>query len=285
MPLSQAGVLLVEGVDAQSLLQNLLTNDVSALALNQSHLTGLCNPKGRLLAIFLLIRRSNGYQLVLPKSMIGGLQQRLSMYILRSKVTITDISDNTTCLGLIPSLNEELDFLVTQELTPYPSNSPRFLSITSNDKITDIENKLSSEKWQAGSEANWELREIEDGLPMIFPDTKEKFTTQQVNLDLVNGVSFKKGCYPGQEIVARLHYLGSPSRRMFQAEAVTVDTANIGDEITTDNGDIAGHVVRFQSLNNQSVRLLLSLKLTNLDSALFLNKTNQITLLNEDIVE
>lgn len=282
MPLSHQGVLQLEGEDAQSLLQNLLTNDVTTLALNQSQLTGLCNPKGRLLALFLLVRRNNAYQLVLPREMCAGLQQRLSMYILRSKVTIKDISDDMNCIGLMPSSNEDMSLLATDDLTLYPSKQTRFLYIASKDQTAEFVDQLKAKHWQLATAENWELQEIDDGLPMIYLDSKEKFTTQQVNLDLVNGVSFKKGCYPGQEIVARLHYLGAPSRRMFQAEARSATLANIGDEITTDSGDIAGHIVRTQFSNDTGLRLLVSLKLACLDATLFLNQT-EITIFNKEI--
>jgi hypothetical protein len=95
-----------------------------------------------------------------------------------------------------------------------------------------------------------------------------------VNLDLVNGVSFKKGCYPGQEIVARLHYLGTPSRRMFVAEINAVDEIIPGREVLTSEGDVAGHVVKSISLENGKTSLLISLKLASLNERLVLNDTS-----------
>lgn len=283
MTLTDLGVLQVEGEDAQGFLQNLLTNDVTSLVNNQSHLTGLCTPKGRLLAVFLLARRSNYYQLVLPKSMCTGLKQRLSMYILRAKVTITDLSEEVTCLGLLPSLNEQISFLDAEEVISYPTEQSRYLHISSKAQVTELVSTLTAKQWQTAPEASWELLDIDAGLPMVYPDTKEKFTTQQVNLDLVNGVSFKKGCYPGQEIVARLHYLGSPSRRMFKAVTSTATPANIGDEVTTIEGEIAGHIVRIQPSDDMALSLLVSLKLTSLASSLFINSTTEITILNKEI--
>jgi len=297
MPLSQLGVLQVEGDDAQSLLQNLLTNDVAALDINQGQLTGLCNPKGRLLAIFLLLRRNNGYQLILPKTMCTGLQQRLSMYILRSKVSITDVSEELTCIGLSPvasaSINAltlpEIVFQATEQdecvLIKYPGNQPRFLAIFPSSKASAFTAELVEQDWHTADESDWELLDIAAGLPIILPETKEQFTTQQVNLDLVNGVSFKKGCYPGQEIVARLHYLGTPSRRMFQAEVATTSTINEGDEVTSEGGNVAGHVVRFQRKNNDSSLMLLSLKLSDINLDIFINETAQIKIINNESID
>jgi len=294
MPLSQLGVLNVDGKDAQSLLQNLLTNDVAALAVNHGQITGLCNPKGRLLAIFLLLHRNNSYQLILPKTMCAGLQQRLSMYILRSKVTITDVSENMTCMGLALAANATINsrelpdsiFQATENddsvLIKYPGTQPRFLYISPSNKVSSFTTELLEQDWLSGDESDWELLEIEAGLPMIQPETKEQFTTQQVNLDLVNGVSFKKGCYPGQEIVARLHYLGTPNRRMFQAEAQTIETINVGDTVTSENGDVAGHVVRVQRKNHETVVMLLSLKLSAVELGVFVHGTKQVNIINSE---
>lgn len=295
MTLSQLGVLQVEGEDAQSLLQNLLTNDVNALAINQSQLTGLCNPKGRLLAIFLLLRRSNGYLIIVPKTMCIGLQQRLSMYILRSKVTISDVSNTVSCLGLTTAgsvdsliLPGELYHATEQDdrmIVKLPSHQSRFLFIGSPTQVNTLISDLTEQQWQTSTESLWERLDIEAGLPMIQPETKEHFTTQQVNLDLVHGVSFKKGCYPGQEIVARLHYLGTPSRRMFQAEVQTADIINVGDEVTYDNGDIAGHVVRVQRKDNNALIMLLSLKLSAVNSEVFIHNNGQVKILDGIIPE
>lgn len=277
MPLSQLGILQVEGDDAQSFLQNLLTNDVTALDINQSQLSGFCNAKGRLFALFLLVRRQQAYQLILPKLMCADLQQRLSMYVLRSKVTISDQTDNLVCIGLTGN-NEQTDPPIIQ----LPNNADRYLCICTPDQADKIYHSLLEQQWQSTSETHWDLLDIADGLPMIFPESKEKFTPQQVNLDLVDGVSFKKGCYPGQEVVARLYYLGKPSRRMFLAEAQTNNLPNIAQEVTIENGDIAGHVVRVQRKDENTLQLLLSLKLLDPQPAIFLDKTTVVTVITTE---
>jgi folate-binding Fe-S cluster repair protein YgfZ len=102
---------------------------------------------------------------------------------------------------------------------------------------------------------------------------------------LINGVSFKKGCYPGQEIVARLHYLGTPSRRMFQAQVDTANLVKVGDEVTSDTGDIAGHVVRVQRKDNDILQMLLSLKLSAVKLGVFVHNNEQVTIIDSNIVE
>ena len=283
IPLSQLGILQVVGEEAQGFLQNLLTNDVAALMINQGQLSGFCNAKGRLFSVFFLIRREDNYQLVLPKTMCATLQQRLGMYVLRSKVTVTDVSDEYSCTGLISASNDA-SFLDADQLALFPSEQTRFIHIGSKEHTNELVEELNSQQWQSAEETRWELLDINAGLPMVYPETKEKFTPQQVNLDTVNGVSFKKGCYPGQEVVARLHYLGTPNRRMFVATAEDLSPITLGDDITNDNGDVAGQIVRIQA-NNAKVDLLVSLKISALDSILLINETTTITLLNKDIPE
>ena len=281
MPLSQLGVLQVEGDDAGAFLQNLLTNDVAALSVNQSQLNGFCNIKGRLLAIFLLIRRADHFQIVLPRSMCAGLQQRLSMYILRSKVTITDISDNLSLIGLAHSvdptnLNVELpeqNYHAAEQdnklFLKLPGSINRYLCLGPTADVDTLCQKLEEQRWLLAEESSWQLLDISLGLATVLPDTKEKFTPQQLNFDLIGGVSFNKGCYPGQEIVARLHYLGKPSRRLFSANCVSDKLPEPGHELTDQEGRILGHVVNAQFSSTDNIRLLLSLKLTEKDKAMF----------------
>ena len=103
-------------------------------------------------------------------------------------------------------------------------------------------------------------------------------STSTVNLDLVKGVSFNKGCYPGQEIVARLHYLGNPSRRMFYAETSTEEPPIVGEEVLTETGEVAGHIVHSQIKNSNKLKLLLSLKLSEQENKLFINDSIPIEL-------
>lgn len=295
IPLPQLSVLQVSGDDAVGFLQNLVTNDIKALAINQGQLSGLCNPKGRLLAIFLVIRRQDCFFLILPSSMCTGLMQRLSMYILRSKVSITDVSQQHACLGLIPNGNTNLPLFDYPEVIfdavevnaasviKLPSNNgDRFLFVGDSEQATSLASNAKTHNWQLTSAAYWELNDILAGLAMIYPETKEAFTAQQINLDLVGGVSFSKGCYPGQEIVARLHYLGSPSRRMFTAQIHNCESLEIGQGVLTEDGSVAGQLVRWIKSEDGVATLLLSLKLADYQSALVLNG-QQVHLLSDSI--
>jgi folate-binding protein YgfZ len=288
MPLEQLGLIQVEGEDAKSFLQNLLTNDVDALAINQSQLNGFCNAKGRLLAIFLLIRRTDSFQLVLPKSMCAGLLQRLTMFKLRSKVAITDLSDQLPLIGLATDVEKIDDITCPKQnfqaaehdrnlLIKLPSSAERYLFIAQPDKREKFCHNLLNQDWQLATESAWQLLDIEQGLSTILPETKEKFTPQQLNFDLVGGVSFKKGCYPGQEVVARLHYLGKPSRRLFSANCNSDKLPAAGQEITDQKGNILGHVAAAQFSSSNNTKLLLSLKLAESNKPMLTHDSTTIT--------
>jgi tRNA-modifying protein YgfZ len=288
VPLSQLGIIQIAGEDASSFLQNLLTNDVNALDINQSQLNGFCNAKGRLLAIFLLIRRTDSFQLVLSKSMCDGLQQRLTMFKLRSKITITDVSDQLSLVGVITDAEKTTNVMLPQQnyhaaehdnnlLLKLPSSMDRYLCIVHSDELEGFFQKSLSQDWQLASESSWQLLDIEQGLSTIVPDTKEKFTPQQLNFDLVGGISFNKGCYPGQEIVARLHYLGKPSRRLFSASSSSDKLPTAGEEVTDQEGNILGHVAAAQFSSDKNIKLLLSLKLTECDKPMFIYGSIAVT--------
>jgi len=276
MPLTGMSMLEINGDDASGFLQNLLTNDVDALQVNQSQLSGFCNAKGRLFAIFLLIKRSNNYQILLPTQMISSLVLRLSMYILRSKVQINNVTSHYVLLGLhhlarpINNDASETHYLL------HPADNTRTICITTTDMAVKIATDLLAKKWQLTSENYWQLLDIQAGLPMIFPETKESFTPQQVNFDLVGGVSFSKGCYPGQEVVARLHYLGTPSRRLFSANAESTKLPKQGNEVLLDDGTHAGDIVMTQNLTSDGIKLLISLKISAHDKPLFLGNNTPL---------
>ena len=278
MPLNDLGILQISGDDAQSFLQNLTTNDVVSLAKNQSQLSGICSAKGRLFAIFQLVRREGDYYVILPKSMLNILQPRLSLYILRSNVVISDLSDSLTCIGLAST--DKLKSLDGVYFS-LPFDSSRAMYIVEHQHADNALERLRNEGWEVASEDDWKSLDIKAGIPSIVPETKEIFTPQQVNFDLINGVSFNKGCYPGQEIVARLHYLGTPSRRMFLATIKADTLPDTGDAIITPSGDLAGHIVCISPAIKGSLHhLLVSLKLSQVDSPMSVNKSVPLTLIS-----
>lgn len=293
IPIPDYRIITVSGDEAASFLQNLLTNDVNALNTHQAQLSGLCNPKGRLLAIFQLIRREQDYLIVLPAELAGAIAQRLTMFKLRSKVDIA-VSDSLVAVGIINPNNTlsdlpaeimhgnqtEQGLLIKQASA---DNQERFLMICEQETTPLLSDWLSQD-WQLTSQAIWQLLDIQAGIPTVYNDSKEQFTPQQVNLDLVGGVSFKKGCYPGQEVVARLHYLGSPSRRMFLGKLNGSDLPVANTAVVDDKGSTLGHVVQAQSDNDNGILCQLSMKLSGIENTALIDGvevTNLTMLANE----
>ncbi|KGM06042.1 Folate-dependent protein for Fe/S cluster synthesis/repair in oxidative stress [Methylophaga thiooxydans] len=290
-PLADLSIIIVSGDDAESFLQNLLTNDVNALKPHQAQLNGLCSPKGRLLAIFQLIKREQDYLIVLPAELAEAIAQRLTMFKLRSKVDIA-LSDSLAAVGIINPDNKMTDLpSITMQgrdtelglLIKQAGQSPRFLAICEKDKMLLLSEWLTN-GWQLTTQAFWQLLDIEAGVPAIFNDSKEQFTPQQVNLELVGGVSFKKGCYPGQEVVARLHYLGSPNRRMFLAKVGSGELPQANTPVSDEDDNILGHVVQAQTAHDNTLLCQVSMKLSAITTKAYIgdNAVTELTALVND---
>ncbi len=223
--LSHNALVAVTGDDATGFLHGQFTNDVQALPVGGAQWSGWCSAKGRLLATFLLMRRSEGYFLLLPAEIAAGVVKRLGMFVLRSKVKIADASDAYARIGFV---GKTAGVLVAGHwgFTPDPMRSvekdgatcvaideERFVIVAPVERASALWETLALNATPAGCEA-WDGSLIRAGVPVIVAATQEAFVPQMANLDLVGGVSFRKGCYPGQEIVARTQYRGILKRRM-----------------------------------------------------------------------
>ena len=260
VPLTEFGLIAAAGADASTFLHNQLTNDVDHLTFDQVRLAGYCTPKGRLLATFLLWKSNESIYLQLPRALQPTIQKRLQMFIMRSKASLTDASERQIQLGLVGQTASALltNWFPALPATPYskvdgPAGSllrladapaadgasandfgaPRYLWITDSDTAQSAW-PILTERLQPAGGAAWRLAEIRAGIPMITVATQEKFVPQMVNFEAIGGVNFQKGCYPGQEIVARSQYLGKLKRRMMPATVAAADVAP-GTEIFAEN--------------------------------------------------
>ena len=231
--LSHFGLIHFSGDDAQSFLQGQLSCDVRAINPSAGSAAalygGYCSPKGRMLASFLMWHDSGGYVMQLPSALRAAIQNRLSMYVLRAKVQLADNSDALVRFGVAGSHAEAL---VREILGTVPGSaldvihSPqgsvirlaqdRFELVIAPEQAPTGWEYLSKNAMPVGASC-WDWLEIKAGIPVITAATQEQFVPQMVNLEAIGGVSFQKGCYPGQEIVARAQYLGKIKRRMFLA--------------------------------------------------------------------
>jgi folate-binding protein YgfZ len=257
--LSHYGLIAVHGEDAVEFMQGQFTNDVNEVDERHSQLSGLCNPKGRLLASFRLIRHGDSYYLCLPADMVEGVINRLRMFVLRSRVTLEEASDTFVHLGMsgeqartaledfageVPAEVGEARSGDSQVIVSVPGIHPSYELFTTVDRATALWDKLNVRCAPVGAEA-WRLLDIQAGIPVIYPQTREAFVPQMINLQLVDGVSFKKGCYTGQEIVARMQYLGKLKRRMYRARVNTSTAPQPGDALfsTADPQQSCGQLV------------------------------------------
>jgi folate-binding protein YgfZ len=227
--LSPLAVLRVAGTDAESFLQGQLTNDVTALAVDQTQYSAWCSAKGRLLANFLVVRNNeNTFDLHLPHSLIGSIVKRLGMFLLRAKVSIVDASAESVRIGVAgPTAADSLRSIASTVPSPHSGvrvaggtlialPGARFVVRLDPGAAAELWEKLQHTARPAGFPV-WQWSTIRAGVPVVTPATSDQFIPQVLNWDALGGISFQKGCYAGQEIVARTQYLGRLKERMFLA--------------------------------------------------------------------
>jgi len=255
--LEELGLILVNGDDATDFLQNQLSNDISLIDENSFQISSYSTPKGRMLGIFRVVRISNGYLLLTPRSMVPTLLERLHHFILQARVGLADASDyfarfaiqsanaEHPLLAPGPGTTRQNDSVVSLQLEPLGEQRRYLLLCLSATEAIDLWRQFADQLVVSDYRA-WHLTEILSGIPAIYPQTAEEFVVQMANLNPLNGVSFKKGCYPGQEIVARMQYLGKLKRRMYLAQLQTERLPAPGDALVTagkDSADGSGMVV------------------------------------------
>ncbi len=260
--LSEMSVIEVSGDDSASFFQRLLTSDISEVTPNQSQFSALLNPKGRVIANFLLTMRNDRFYIVVDKELVDSLVKRLRLYVLRAKVNI-NLEPGLGffgCRQLSEISESELpkSVLETQTIDEFtvvkmPGIEMRFGILTDSSHTEVFDQPSDSEFWQ--------LQEINAGIPWLNQHTSENLIAQAINLDLIGGVSWTKGCYPGQEIVARLHYRGGINRRMVSARSSAESKPVPGTEISCPDlpGNQTGTVVNFViDANSNQASMLIS---------------------------
>ena len=244
---SQLTAIQVSGSDRIDFLQGQFTQDVGLISAQQPLAGGWASPKGRLFFVSWLADWQDSVWFVLPTELAGPVAKRLGMFVLRADVRV-EISE-------LP-----VHLLVDKDSASNCITNDNFLRFT-EDRVG----------WQLGGEAGgvslsaWRLAHIRAGRPLVWPETSEDFVPQMVNLDLLGGISFTKGCYVGQEIVARTQNLGRIKRRMYRFSAADGPVPAPGDVIkcddrgagkivdaaATDDGVELLAVIRIESLNDQ----------------------------------
>jgi folate-binding protein YgfZ len=259
--LSYMGLIRVSGEDAASFLQGQFSNDINALSEQLSQISCYCTPQGRMIANVRIFMRGGDYYLQLPQELLAATLKRLSMFILISKVELTDTSDQLVRIGLsgscatdllaahfdsIPDSDNGVCHAGELTLLRLPADRTRFELIGPVEQITPLWQQLSNEA-KLSTPDLWPLLDIRAGIATVYDSTSEAFIPQMTNMQLVDGISFTKGCYVGQEVVARMKYLGKLKRRMYRAHVATEQRPAPGDELYSlhekSSGQGVGNVV------------------------------------------
>ena len=281
-PLTDFGLIAASGEEAAAFLHSQLTNDVQALDGGGARLAGYCTAKGRLLATMLVwrsdARRGDEIMLMLPKELLAAIQKRLQMFVLRAKVKLRDASGEYAILGLAgsfdaPALGVYLPEAGNAPYAKQDSESGSLIRLPDADGvprslwITDPAQAIAAwpvlaQTMKPASNAAWRLTEIEAAIPWVVKETQEKFVPQMINFELIGGVNFKKGCYPGQEIVARSQYLGKLKRRMLSA-SIAADEVAAGMEVfaETDPAQPCGMIVNAERSLDGEAGCLVEIKI------------------------
>ena len=209
--LSNRALIKLSGTDAESFLQAQFSNDIGLLRSDEVQLSAYCQHQGKIIALFWVMRSEESFLLSFPTDLAEKVIARLQMFIIMSDVSIEDISNQYSQIGLINendsstySINENLSLLIASNLEK------------------NIEMSSNNDEWIKAC--------IDSQIPEVFLSTSEKLVPQMLNLDINEvGVNFSKGCYPGQEVVARLHYLGEAKRRLFAFQCDS--EVQIGDNL------------------------------------------------------
>ena len=279
--LSHLGLLEISGADAVAFLQGQVTNDVKLLAGTNAHYSAYCSPKGRMLALFLAFSHYDHLHLQFNRELLEPIMKRLKMYVMRSKVEIKDVSDSIVRFGLngpeaasmlapmfskIPMQDYELVSLENGTIIKLPSfNADARFEIFSEATNAPIIWDTLKTNCQLVEKYYWDWLEIQAGIPDVTLKTQEQFVPQMLNLDILNGINFKKGCYTGQEIVARTHYLGSVKRRTYLAEITTENQSDsapqAGDKIVDAMKNEVGQIVRVAKNTNNTFDVLAEMRI------------------------
>jgi len=250
VPLTHLGLLAVSGEDAKAFLHSQFTSDINHLLADQAQHAGWCSAKGRMQASFLVWHDGADYRLLLSSDLQEATQKRLQMFVLRAKVKLASLTEGSTMFGLagkqaaealadagLPIPEPVLNVAQANGTTVIRLDAQRFLIVAGDAESSALWQKLTVKAKPAGVPV-WRWLDVQAAFPLVTLATKEEFVPQMADFEKIGGVSFHKGCYPGQEVVARTQYLGKVKRHLFR---ITSDVAiKAGDDLLSpDNPDQA----------------------------------------------
>ncbi len=255
--INHLSLIIVTGDDAKTFLQGQLSNDVNALD-NGWQYSAYCTPKGRALAVFIVWQHNNSIYLLIENSVKESVIKRLRMYVMRSKVLFEEVAAH-----ICGDFTEQGPLFSAKTTASQHSLYFGARSLVIDFERTQPEDSNEAEEWLSA--------DVRQGLPRVTAQSSELFVPQMLNLDLLNGISFKKGCYTGQEIIARMHYLGKLKQRSFVCEVIANTkisgsrSINIGAKLIDHNGKTVGDIV---NISADRTLLFAALRFDNLNNGL-----------------
>ena len=284
--IAHLAIIKVTGKDAVQFLQGQLTCNINDITQSISFFSAFCNAKGRTISTLLILKDADDFLLLLPNELAEKVIAKLQMYILRSDVKLNNVTDELCLIGITGNISDlfahlpETDFAVTNTSEVFiklPSNENRFLHISSVDTAKSLWTQLiENNNFSTCNSNNWLYHDILAGIPWLTEDSSEEYIPQMLNIDKLGGVSFNKGCYTGQEIIARTHYLGKTKRELFLAECSPI-TWQVSETltITNENEQAIGKVLSIQS-SKQNCKMLIVIPTSESNSKnLMVNSSNQ----------
>ncbi len=272
-------LIRISGRDTSTFLQGQLTQDMAALGPDRALWAAHCSPKGRVLATFLTWQTTGTYWLCTPQNVADSIVRRLRMYVLRSQVSVEPMGSITPCIGICGPTGDDFWQSMGWPVLPLPGHhatvlevmrvvlSPeRVLLAGTPDAMSALKMHCST-AMASGSPQCWTDAAVREGIFEVDSTAQDEWVPQMVNWDLIGGISFKKGCYTGQEIVARTHFLGKVKRRLLRFR--TTGTPESGQSLFSHDPGTApvGKVVQTGQVDSRGTELLAVVHLDALPSA------------------
>jgi len=271
--LSHLALIEISGDDAEEFLHGQFTINIYHLQKHLLKFSAWCNPKGQVRATFFIYRHDDGFTVLLPAELKESFVKQLQMYILRSDVELLDKSDEKIRIGLNTQNAAFLVGLINSDPEQQggtkiyndlhylrivsqgdEKNTHRYILIGSIDEQITLWKELVKHVTPVGTSV-WELLDIQAAYPWITTQTTQKFLPQILNLDLIDGLDYQKGCYPGQEIIARLHFRGQLKRSLYLATCAHESCPESGNQVSANDKQIVGTVINAQTSQDESYLL------------------------------
>lgn len=280
-PLTSFGCLKISGPDVKNFMQNQVTCDINKTSESQLSLTAYCNDKGRISASGYIFMKEDAFYFLTPKSLIANTQQKFKQYGIFSNIATEYLSeiDIIACIGepkgiKVPSENNLiLNVSENVHVACINKQSQQYIIFGEREFITPVQEKLAKTRGINLSLDlyQWEQANIDTGIIHIYPETLDKLTPHMANYHLNNAVCFNKGCFLGQEVIARTQHRGRSKRKLYYVSFDDNTHVNVGDMIYTDCDEQAGIVVS-QSSNKDKTNMLVVLSDHTIKSKLSINK-------------